>query len=110
MSEDIKEEAPPVPQVEALAAAAIASSETVGGGRLSLLSEEDAQGKRKFFPRVKHLITNKEWEDVSVYSNIIPMMRNEEQKNEFSGVCSACISRAHHTAHLSLSFDTCLSQ
>jgi hypothetical protein len=25
----------------------------------------DDLGKRKFFPRVKHLINNKEWEDVS---------------------------------------------
>ena len=28
-------------------------------------AEMDDLGKRKFFPRVKHLIGNKEWEDVS---------------------------------------------
>jgi len=32
-------------------------------GRVSLLNDEDQQGKRRFFPRVKHLISNKEWED-----------------------------------------------
>jgi hypothetical protein len=28
-------------------------------------AEMDELGKRKFFPRVKHLIGNKEWEDVN---------------------------------------------
>lgn len=32
-------------------------------GRVSLLNEVDGQGKRRFFPRVKHLIGNKEWEE-----------------------------------------------
>ena len=29
-------------------------------------AEMDELGKRKFFPRVKHLINNKEWEDVRI--------------------------------------------
>jgi hypothetical protein len=78
------------PQVEALAAAAAAavtasataeatSTVTVvtlastpvqtTNGRVSLLNDEDPQGKRRFFPRVKHLISNKEWEDVSQLIN-----------------------------------------
>lgn len=55
------------PEVLAAAAAAAVGVETSTGasvtGRVSILSEEDAQGKRRFFPRVKHLISNKEWED-----------------------------------------------
>jgi hypothetical protein len=34
-------------------------------------AEMDELGKRKFFPRVKHLIGNKEWEDVSGEYSII---------------------------------------
>ena len=74
-----KVEETPVVATEALAAAAAAAvSATADGavemevasptptpGRVSLLSEVDGQGKRRFFPRVKHLIGNKEWEDVS---------------------------------------------
>jgi hypothetical protein len=35
-------------------------------------AEMDELGKRKFFPRVKHLIGNKEWEDVSTTQNKDP--------------------------------------
>ncbi len=73
------ETANPVVATEALAAAAAAAvnaaevpqepivlaSPTPAQGRVSLLSDVDGQGKRRFFPRVKHLIGNKEWEDVS---------------------------------------------
>lgn len=71
------EETPPVVATEALAAAAAAAvnatadaavdmdvaSPTPASGRVSLLNEVDQQGKRRFFPRVKHLIGNKEWEE-----------------------------------------------
>eukprot|EP00531_Pseudo-nitzschia_arenysensis_P007413 CAMPEP_0116124176 /NCGR_PEP_ID=MMETSP0329-20121206/5145_1 /TAXON_ID=697910 /ORGANISM="Pseudo-nitzschia arenysensis, Strain B593" /LENGTH=443 /DNA_ID=CAMNT_0003618147 /DNA_START=312 /DNA_END=1643 /DNA_ORIENTATION=- len=74
------ETANPVVATEALAAAAAAAvnaaetavvpqepivlaSPTPAPGRVSLLSDVDGQGKRRFFPRVKHLIGNKEWED-----------------------------------------------
>ena len=45
---------------------AVTSDETVlkTTGRLSVLNDEDDHGKRKFFPRVKQLITNAHWEDV----------------------------------------------
>ena len=43
----------------------LASPQPQSGSRVSLLSDVDGQGKRRFFPRVKHLIGNKEWEDVS---------------------------------------------
>jgi len=36
---------------------------TTTTGRVSVLNEEDDHGKRKFFPRVKQLITNAHWED-----------------------------------------------
>jgi len=64
-----------VPQAEGEAPAAPTPQEAAGGiqlaqeqsvnvsGRVSLLSDVDGQGKRRFFPRVKHLIGNKEWED-----------------------------------------------
>ena len=74
------DETPPVVATEALAAAAAAAvnatadaavdmdvaSPTPASGRVSLLNEVDQQGKRRFFPRVKHLIGNKEWEEVSL--------------------------------------------
>jgi ribulose 1,5-bisphosphate carboxylase large subunit-like protein len=76
-------EAPQVEALAAAAAAAVTASATAEAtatvtvvtlahtpvqttnGRVSLLNDEDPQGKRRFFPRVKHLISNKEWEDVS---------------------------------------------
>lgn len=33
--------------------------------------DDDPLGKRRFFPRVKHLITNKEWEEVSQTQNLL---------------------------------------
>eukprot|EP00535_Pseudo-nitzschia_heimii_P003899 CAMPEP_0197178646 /NCGR_PEP_ID=MMETSP1423-20130617/3864_1 /TAXON_ID=476441 /ORGANISM="Pseudo-nitzschia heimii, Strain UNC1101" /LENGTH=523 /DNA_ID=CAMNT_0042628429 /DNA_START=280 /DNA_END=1851 /DNA_ORIENTATION=- len=47
----------------AAAAATVEVSAAAAGGRVSLLNDVDGQGKRRFFPRVKHLIGNKEWED-----------------------------------------------
>jgi len=49
--------------VSATTSVEVPPSDTVAVGRTSLLSEVDGQGKRRFFPRVKHLIGNKEWED-----------------------------------------------
>ena len=83
-------EAPQVEALAAAAAAAVTASATAEAtqaatavpvitlahtpvqttnGRVSLLNDEDPQGKRRFFPRVKHLISNKEWEDVSSINN-----------------------------------------
>ena len=41
--------------------------------KVSLLNDEDPQGKRRLFPRVKHLISNKEWEDVSSINNSLQL-------------------------------------
>ena len=53
----------------AVTAVEVAPATPTGDGiaqpRVSLLADVDGQGKRRFFPRVKHLIGNKEWEDVS---------------------------------------------
>lgn len=86
-------EAPQVEALAAAAAAAVTASATAEAtqatvvpvitlahtpvqttnGRVSLLNDEDPQGKRRFFPRVKHLISNKEWEDVSSINNSLQL-------------------------------------
>ena len=58
--------AAPTPQDTAAGGIQLVPEQSVSvSGRVSLLSDVDGQGKRRFFPRVKHLIGNKEWEDVS---------------------------------------------
>ena len=77
--------ATPVVATEALAAAAAAAVNAVevpppdtvaaaAPGRVSLLNDVDGQGKRRFFPRVKHLIGNKEWEDVSEIETVVVLV------------------------------------
>jgi hypothetical protein len=57
--------AAPTPQDAAGGIQLVPEQSVSVSGRVSLLSDVDGQGKRRFFPRVKHLIGNKEWEDVS---------------------------------------------
>jgi hypothetical protein len=82
-----EEQPPPVSPQEEAGSIQLAQQHAVNVGRVSLLSDVDGQGKRRFFPRVKHLIGNKEWEDVSFVSATCSLtfanMRHVQRRTSF---------------------------
>ena len=69
-------------------------------------AEMDDLGKRKFFPRVKHLIGNKEWEDVSNHGTIfLALYRSDKESTMMYLVSSFSCKRMQHSVILrSISF------